>query len=78
MAIFQRPLTGKAVLIMLLAFFGTVVGVNMTMMKMAIDTLSGTEVDSAYSASLAYTSEIGAAHAQSDRRWLHCGDRALR
>ena len=69
MSFFSRSLTGRTVLIILLAFFGTVVGVNMTLMKMAIDTLSGTEVDSAYSASLAYTSEIGAARDQSDRRW---------
>ncbi len=69
MTVFTRPLTGKTVLIILMAFFGTVVGVNMTMMKIAIDTLPGTEVDSAYSASLAYTSEIGAARQQTDRRW---------
>lgn len=69
MRIFSRPLTGRTVLVMLLAFFGTVVGVNVTMMKIAIDTLPGTEVDSAYRASLAYTSEIGAARDQSDRHW---------
>lgn len=65
----SRPLTGRTVLVILLAFFCTVVGVNMTMMKIAIDTLPGTEVDSAYRASLAYTSEIGAAREQTDRHW---------
>jgi nitrogen fixation protein FixH len=49
-----RPLTGRMVLIILLAFFGTVIGVNVTMMKLAIATLPGTEVDSAYSASIGY------------------------
>ncbi|MEW6767999.1 MAG: FixH family protein [Pseudomonadota bacterium] len=66
---FSRPLTGRTVLISLLSFFGIVIGVNMTMMKIAIDTLPGTEVDSAYSASLAYASEIDAAHDQAARRW---------
>jgi nitrogen fixation protein FixH len=64
-----RPLTGRMVLLCLLAFFGTVVGVNMLMMKFAIDTLSGTEVDSAYRASLAYSSEIAAARDQDGRNW---------
>ena len=63
------PLTGRAVLIMLLAFFGVVIGVNMTMMKLAIATLPGTEVDSAYSASLGYEKEIAAAHDQAARKW---------
>jgi len=64
-----RPLTGRAVLLCLLAFFGVVIGANMIMMKLAIDTLSGTEVDSAYKASLAYNAEIRAAHQQAARGW---------
>jgi nitrogen fixation protein FixH len=64
-----RPLTGRKVLFMLVAFFGVVIGVNMTMMKLAIQTLPGTEVDSAYSASLAYEGEITAAHDQNARNW---------
>jgi len=64
-----RPLTGRKVLFMLVAFFGVVIGVNMIMMKLAIQTLPGTEVDSAYSASLAYESEITAAHDQNARNW---------
>ena len=64
-----RPLTGRMVLFCLIAFFGTVIGVNMLMMKLAIDTLPGTEVDSAYGASLAYEREILAAHDQDRRNW---------
>ena len=52
---------GRKVLFMLLGFFGVVFGVNFLMMKLAIDTLPGTEVDSAYSASLAYEQDIVAA-----------------
>lgn len=65
----QRQLTGRAVLAMLVAFFGVVIGVNVTMAKLAISTLPGTDVDSPYAASLAYESEIAAAHAQDARHW---------
>jgi len=64
-----KPLTGGKVLFMLIAFFGVVIGVNVFMMKLAIQTLPGTEVDSAYSASLAYKSDITAAHDQNARNW---------
>jgi len=64
-----RPLTGRMVLFMLVAFFGVVIGVNLILMRLAIQTLPGTEVDSAYSASLAYEKEIAAAHDQDARAW---------
>jgi nitrogen fixation protein FixH len=64
-----KPLTGRKVLFMLVAFFGVVIGVNMIMMRLAIGTLPGTEVDSAYSASLAYEKEIAAARDQNARNW---------
>jgi nitrogen fixation protein FixH len=64
-----KPLTGRAVLVMLVAFFVVVFGVNGFMMKLAIQTLPGTEVDSAYSASLAYEKEIAAARDQNARNW---------
>jgi nitrogen fixation protein FixH len=64
-----KPLTGRMVLFMLVAFFGVVIGVNAIMMRLAIQTLPGTEVDSAYSASLAYEKEIAAAHDQDARAW---------
>ena len=64
-----KPLTGGKVLAMLVAFFGVVFGVNMTMMQLAIKTMPGTEVDSAYTASLAYEKEIAIAHDQNARNW---------
>lgn len=64
-----KPFTGRAMLIWLLTFFGVVIGVNMTMMRLAALTLPGTEVDSAYRASLAYQSEIESARAQSQLGW---------
>ncbi len=64
-----RPLTGRMVLVMLIAFFGIVIGVNLVMMRLAIQTLPGTEVDSAYGASLAYEKEIATAREQAERNW---------
>ncbi|KRQ97087.1 MULTISPECIES: FixH family protein [Bradyrhizobium] len=64
-----KPLTGRKVLFMLLAFFGVVIGVNLTMIRLASMTLPGTEVDSAYAASLAYEKEIAAAREQDARSW---------
>jgi nitrogen fixation protein FixH len=64
-----KPLTGLKVFLMLVAFFGVVIGVNVTMMRLAIETLPGTEVDSAYSASLGYEKEIVAARDQEARHW---------
>jgi len=64
-----RPITGRFVLIVIVSFFAVVITVNMVMMRLAIATLPGTEVDSAYSASLAYQKEIQAAHRQNARQW---------
>ncbi|WP_426441160.1 FixH family protein [Bradyrhizobium genosp. P] len=64
-----RPITGRFVLITVVCFFAVVIGVNVVMMRLAIATLPGTEVDSAYSASLAYQKEIQAAHQQDQRDW---------
>ena len=65
----SRPITGRMVFFTMVAFFGVVIGVNLIMMRLAIQTLPGTEVDSAYSASLAYQKEITTAQAQSARNW---------
>ena len=65
----EWQLTGRMVLAILVAFFGVVIGVNVTMAKLAISTLPGTDVDSPYSASLAYEGEIAAARAQEERHW---------
>ena len=64
-----RPITGRMVFFMMVAFFGVVIGVNLVMMRFAIQTLPGTEVESAYSASLAYEKEIATARDQSARNW---------
>lgn len=65
----RRPITGRFVLITVLSFFAIVIGVNVVMMHLAVSTLPGTEVDSAYSGSLAYEGEIKAARQQNARGW---------
>jgi nitrogen fixation protein FixH len=64
-----RQITGRFVLITVVSFFAVVIGVNLVMVRLAIATLPGTEVDSAYSASLAYQKEIQAARQQDKRDW---------
>jgi nitrogen fixation protein FixH len=64
-----RPITGRFVLIVTVSFFAVVISVNVVMMRLAIATLPGTEVDSAYSAGLAYQKEIRAAEQQEKRDW---------
>lgn len=68
-----RPITGRAVLIYMLAFFGVIIAVNVVMMKLAIDTMPGLEVESSYSAGKAYNAEIAAAREQSARAWHVAG-----
>ena len=65
----SKPLTGTKVFLMLVAFFGIVIGVNATMAKLAIATLPGTDVDSPYAAGLTYDREISAAQDQALRKW---------
>ena len=69
LAMATKPLTGTKVFLMLVAFFGVVIGVNVTMMKLAIATLPGTDVDSPYAAGLTYDREISAAQDQAARKW---------
>lgn len=64
-----RPITGRGVLIAILAFFSVVIGADLAMMRFAITTLPGTEVESAYSAGLTYQREIIAARQQNERNW---------
>ena len=64
-----RRLTGRAVLLYVLGFFGVVIAVNLVMMKLAIDTMPGLEVESSYRAGNAYNAAIAAAKDQSARQW---------
>ena len=64
-----RPLTGRSVLIMLLAFFGVMLAVNFYMARAAIATHPGLDHRNAYEAGVAYNKEIEAAKAQNALGW---------
>jgi nitrogen fixation protein FixH len=64
-----RVLTGRAVLIWLVAFFAVVFGVNGLMMTLALKTMPGTEVDSSYQAGNSFNAETAAARLQAERSW---------
>jgi nitrogen fixation protein FixH len=64
-----RELTGRMVLIWLIAFFCIVAAVNAIMMTAAISTLSGLDSDSPYEAGLAFDQEIAASRAQQALHW---------
>jgi nitrogen fixation protein FixH len=64
-----RPLTGRMVLVLLLAFFGLVTVVNVFMIRAAISTFGGVDTPSSYEAGLNYKAEESVAAAQSARHW---------
>ena len=65
----RRPLTGRAVLFMLLGFFGLVIAVNIVMVRAAISTFGGVDTPSSYQAGLAFKADEAAAAAQDSRGW---------
>jgi nitrogen fixation protein FixH len=71
----QRPreLSGRAVLICFLAFFGVVGAVNAVMIRAAISTFRGVETESSYKAGLAFANEVAAAQAQEALHWQVSG-----
>jgi nitrogen fixation protein FixH len=65
----QRPLTGRTVLICLIAFFAVISIVNGIMIRAAVTTFGGVETGSAYQAGQAFKHETDAARAQDGRHW---------
>ena len=64
-----RELTGRKVLLCLVAFFAVVASVNAVMMTAAVTTFGGVETKSSYQAGLAFAREEAAAQAQQARHW---------
>ncbi len=64
-----RVLTGRMVLICLLAFFGTIIGMNVVLIRVAVSSFSGVETESSYKAGLAFKNDVAAAHAQDALHW---------
>ena len=64
-----RGLTGRMVLAIMLAFFGTVATVNAVMIHYALSTFRGEVGAHPYETGLAYNSEIAASREQNGRNW---------
>jgi nitrogen fixation protein FixH len=64
-----RPVTGRMVLICLIAFFGVVSLVNAIMIRFAVTSFGGVETASSYQAGLAFGRESAAARAQDELHW---------
>lgn len=62
-----RELSGRAVLLCFVAFFGVIAAVNAIMIRAATSTFGGVETESAYKAGLSFKNEIAAARAQEAR-----------
>lgn len=65
----EGTISGRTVLLSLLAFFGVVIGANVVMATLAITTMPGTEVENPYLAGIKYNGEISAAREQAARGW---------
>jgi nitrogen fixation protein FixH len=64
-----HELTGRTVLIALVAFFAVIGAVNGVMIYFATSTFGGVEVASSYKAGLKFQDELEAARAQDARHW---------
>jgi nitrogen fixation protein FixH len=62
-------LTGRTVLVILFAFFGTVASVNAVLVHYALSTFRGEVEDHPYEVGLAFNGDIAAARAQEARHW---------
>jgi nitrogen fixation protein FixH len=64
-----RPLTGRTVLALIVAFFGVMLAVNFIMATYAVKTFSGLDASDPYDTGLAYNKQIAAAEAQALLGW---------
>jgi nitrogen fixation protein FixH len=61
--------TGRAVLLWLIAFFGVVFAINGIMVKAATSTFGGAQTQSSYKAGLQFSHEAARAHEQDRLQW---------
>ena len=64
-----RELTGRAVLVWFVAFFGVVFAVNAIMVKAATSTFGGVETSSSYKAGQMFEQEVARAERQDAQHW---------
>jgi len=65
----KGELTGRAVLIWFIAFFGVVFAVNGVLVQAATSTFGGVETSSSYKAGLMFEQEVARADRQDARHW---------
>ena len=74
----QKPFTGRHMLVIILAFFGVIIAVNMTLAVLASRSWTGLEVRNSYVASQDYNAKLAVADRQRARGWksklMHDGD----
>ncbi|PWE18483.1 ferredoxin [Marinicauda salina] len=66
---FKGPITGKHVLIGMIAFFAVTIAVNATFITLAVRTFSGEEVERSYVQGLAFNQVLEERRAQAARGW---------
>lgn len=71
----SRTFTGTHMLAISVAFFGTVIAVNMVMAVEASRTFGGTVVDNSYVASQHFNRWLGEARVEEERGWTASADR---
>src|SRR3546814_4880371 len=71
----RRPFTGRHAAMILIAFFGVVISVNIVMASFALSTFGGTVVDNSYVASQHYNEWLARADAQDRLGWNKNVDR---
>jgi nitrogen fixation protein FixH len=64
-----RRFTGRQMLLVILAFFGVVIGVNLIMARFAVGTFGGTVVENSYVASQRFNGWLAAARDQKALGW---------
>ncbi len=64
-----KEVTGRTVLVWLVAFFAIVAAVNVMMVRAAVSTYGGLETESSYQAGLAFAREAADARAQDALHW---------
>jgi nitrogen fixation protein FixH len=69
----KRELTGRMVLLWLVAFFGAVFAVNGVLVRAAISTFGGVETTSSYKAGLQFEQEVATAQRQDVLHWQVSG-----
>jgi nitrogen fixation protein FixH len=69
-----RPITGRTVLIGMIAFFGVIMAVNAVFVYFALDSWPGLSSDQAYEDGLAYNATLEAAKTQKKLGWTSVVD----